>query len=129
MRAFIALLLLPLAGCVDEAGYELTAEGVPSEVAVNETFEFHLEVTGGPERTSDHIGGHYWAASTADPDAEFANQAGACTHIEAEVVGDHHIQCSFTEPGTFYLRGHVRYEDEGTHNLWTDEHAVTVLAA
>jgi hypothetical protein len=142
MRTFLAAsLAIALAGCmsvpVEPApttsapadSYALTAIGFPSTGTVNQNVTFQLEIKGGPMRTSDHIGGHYWNNQTTDPTAEFAQQAGACVHVPGvnSFPATFNVTCRFAAPGTYYVHGHLRYVDgETTRNFWTVVQPITI---
>lgn len=135
MRIAFCLLVAAFAGCLDsvdldEDAYELHASGVPARALAGSPFIFQLEADGDVEGASQHIGGHYWAQSTTDPDADFAAQAGACEHLSGarDLPGAFEITCTVSSPGTVYLRGHVRVETDGqTYNYWSDEFAVEAV--
>lgn len=136
MRIAICLLMAALAGCLDSAQdldeqtYDLQAAGIPSHAAVGQPFTFQMQAEGELSAESDHVGGHYWAQSTSDPDADFAQQAGGCQHLSgaSDLPGTFQITCTIQSSGTMHLRGHVRIETDGrTINYWTPEQAIEVV--
>jgi len=140
----VPLLLVVFAGCTspgpaDDNGdsepptsdsYRLTAEDMPSLVSAGENFTYTLIIEGEPEWTSDHIGGHFGNTSTDQPST--AVYTGACFHAPTlrEVPDTFEITCRINEPGTWYLRGHMRIalDDGQVLNWWTDEE-FTIVAA
>ncbi len=129
-----------LAGCTndpttDEAAIPmltLNARDLPSHIKLGDSVTLGLHITGDNAGHSDHIGAHYWSASTDDPTADFGLQAGSCSHVAGggQVPGDFTIVCTPTESGWHYLRGHVRLVvDDETLNYWTPEHVIFVTPA
>ncbi|HLE96191.1 MAG TPA: hypothetical protein VI997_02370, partial [Candidatus Thermoplasmatota archaeon] len=105
--------------------YVLTTTGVPETVQAGEEFSFTLTVVGAPG-TSDHIGAHYGASTSTSPST--AVYTKACIHQGDALPGTFTVKCTFTEPGTVYLRGHTRTgtSNETYRHFWAAEEAITV---
>lgn len=130
----LAVVALTSAGCMDsvdtlnEHSYQLTTDGVPSIVVGAGDAAFTLDILGQIDASSDHIGAHFWTSSQADPTAAIGD-SGPCSHTTADVVGQHDVTCTFPAPGTYYLRGHMRYTPEEGEpiNYWGPETMVRVV--
>ncbi len=129
MRTILAaLVMLAFAGCtqtetLDEDTFTLTIEGAPEGPV--EAVSFNLVISGGMEGDSDHIGAHYWNATQSDPMAAFGQSKG-CAHQGGVAPDTFHVVCNM-EPGTWYVRGHMRLEGDEVFNYWSDEFIVTVV--
>lgn len=111
--------------------YTLNLTGAPTTpLTSNQTFTLLLNVTGTDNVTSDHIGAHWFNATTTAPTA--ASSAGACAHLNTGVIDVHRVECSIpntgTGPKTFYVYGHVRVIEGGvTLNWWSAPVEVQVV--
>lgn len=125
--SILLFVCLAFSGCVaDDPPLELTVSGIPGAVVVGQPFTFTM--TGSGTASSTHVGAHYWAVPTVDPDADF-DAAGGCSHVPdgATFPGEVTVTCTMMEAGTFQVRGHVRTEDGETVNHWSVPHNVDVL--
>lgn len=113
--------------------YTINLTGVPSTAqASSQNFTFTMAIQGTENVTSDHIGAHFWNATTSAPTA--ANAAGACSHVAGAAIDTFTVTCQIAHagvtPGTYYLRGHLRITEGGSQvNFWSSEHEVTVLGS
>lgn len=129
----IAFAATGLAGCLnggdggDTGGsaYTLTLTGFPATAKAGEAFTFTLKIEGGDAKSSDHIGAHYGKTSTSEPSTTV--YTNTCPHTTGSVPGTFQVTCTVPDPGTYYLRGHLRTNTSGTlENFWTTEHSVNV---
>jgi predicted secreted protein len=104
--------------------YTLIIEGVPATAAVNETFTFTLNITGGPASNSTYVGAHYDDDGNTTP---IASEMHMCEVFEAGAPGNHTITCAIDTPGTWYVRGHYRLTEDGrTEDYWSAPLVITV---
>ena len=111
--------------------YTLNLTGVPTVVPANQNVTMNLTMTG-PSGISNHFGAHYGRNATGTPSLDAYPQA--CVHVTALTPippgSPTVVTCNFSEPGTYYLRGHLRV-DEGLppapRDHWTSEHVILVL--
>ena len=110
--------------------YTLNLTGAPSTpVLGNQNFTLSLGITGSDNATSDHIGAHWFNATTATPTV--AGSGGACAHLNGNVVNTHAVDCRIPNPGpapkTVYVYGHLRIVEGGvTLEWWSPPVEVTV---
>lgn len=111
--------------------YNVTISGVPtSATASRSNFSVTVAIAGKDNATSDHIGVHYWNATTTEPSV--SNAEGACEHVAGGAVNTYTVVCSITNTGVgpqqYYLRGHLRLAEGGTVlSWWSAETPVTIL--
>jgi hypothetical protein len=106
--------------------YQVSADGVPVTISPSTDFVVNVTVTGAAGRSSDHIGAHFGANSTANPSTATYNVT--CSHQFSALPGRFQATCrSPSAAGVYHLRGHVRIIDGGqTYNWWSDEKTFTV---
>jgi hypothetical protein len=105
--------------------YTLTTSEVPSTVAAGTAFTYMLKIEG-PAFESDHIGGHYWAQPTDNPDRDLADSQG-CAHKALAVPAEVEVTCTISKAGQYQLRGHVRFTyNEEQYNFWAAPNNITV---
>ena len=132
MRTLVVFAFLLLAGCAGPATQMTDAPTVPTLTFAEGPTVEGLNVTytlaiAGPAGSSDHIGGHYWNATQADPTAAFSVAKG-CIHVAGggSFPASYAITC-VVGSGTHYLRGHMRVTTDGVAtNYWTNEVRLTV---
>lgn len=120
---------------VKARAFNLTVTNMPTAPQVSKgNFTFTLTINGTENVTSDHIGAHFWNATTETPTV--ANSAGACAHLPGETgaVGTFTVTCSIenkeTGPKDFFLRGHVRVTEGGSAlNFWSTEQKVSIVGS
>ena len=113
--------------------YHMGLDGMPmGEMAPGQMFNVSVSARNGMSgmhaMMSDHIGAHYWNRTMMDPTAGLGN-ATTCQHRAAEAPGEWTAQCTApAQPGTYYLRSHMRMMDEDgqMHHWWSDERTFTV---
>jgi hypothetical protein len=110
------------------AGPGVVLYDLPSRIPVGEKVALTVKVSG-VTVTSDHVGAHFDDAPHASEVASPSVYTEPCDHQAATVSlpGTFTAGCLFAAPGTYYLRGHARYDKDGTQNLWTPELTVTVV--
>lgn len=101
--------------------YTLNLTGAPTTpVLGNQSFTLTLAINGTDNVTSDHIGAHWFNATTASPTV--AGSGGACAHVNAAVVGSHAIECRVPNTGpapkAAFVYGHLRITEGGVTLEW-----------
>jgi hypothetical protein len=115
---------------VDASTYTIrldwTLASLDHRTASNFTFTEHIE--GSVGSTSMHIGAHMGMNHTATPSTTVYKIA--CRHYATPnpLPGTYTITCDAPQtPGTYYLRGHARVNQNGTDiNWWSPEVSFTV---
>ncbi len=110
--------------------FELKATGMPAHVESGEAFTFTLTITSPDHQHGEttHLGAHYWAEETDDPNGDFG-LAGGCNHVQGavDVPGTFEITCSGLPDGTNFVRGHLRLtQGDDLLNYWSAQHAVHI---
>lgn len=107
----------------------LTA-GPATPQPANTNFTFLLSINGTENATSDHIGAHFFNATTGEP--SLATAAGGCAHTTGPAVNSFQISCSVPNTGTtprnVYVRGHLLLTEGGvTLDWWSAPVEVVIL--
>lgn len=120
-----------LPSAVKVRNYTLNLTGAPgTPLASNQSFTLNMNVTGKDNATSDHIGAHWFNATTNNPTP--ASSAGNCALKTGSVIDVHAVKCAIpntgTGPKTFFVYGHVRIVEGGvTLDWWSAPVEVQVL--
>lgn len=101
---------------------------VPSSAASGANFTFRLNVSGGENVTTDHIGAHFFNDTNA---STTATAAGDCEHVSGDAIGNHTLTCSIdlsgVTPRDFYVRGHLRVtQGDVTLSWWSGPQRVSI---
>ncbi len=108
--------------------YTVSMTTAPTVVAAGTATTYGFAATGALERTSDHMGAHYWAETPADPTAMISASTG-CNHMAGGggVPGPIEAVCTFPA-GTHVLLGHLRImEGEDQFDFWSAPISVVAL--
>ncbi|HWH07684.1 MAG TPA: hypothetical protein VNX21_00695 [Candidatus Thermoplasmatota archaeon] len=115
---------------VKARNYTLNLTGAPTTPPLgNSSFTLSLGITGSDNATSDHIGAHWFNATTPTPTV--ATSGGACAHASGNVVNTHAVECripnSGPAPKAYYVYGHLRITEGGvTLEWWSAPVEVTI---
>jgi hypothetical protein len=96
--------------------YNLTLSGLPEIIEVGIAVNLTVNATGDASRFADAIAVRWGSTSVATPNA--TDYPNACATTSGQLPGAFTVSCTFTVPGTTYLRAYARVN--GTE-FWSAE--------